>query len=128
MPPLPVKSSGVLLERGARKLGLHPFPAPMAINSQPYRGRPACVHCGFCHGFACEVMAKASTLTTVIPEAEATGRCEVRPDSYVARIETNKQGRATGVTYFDRNRHERFQKARAVSSCAPTARRRHDCS
>jgi choline dehydrogenase-like flavoprotein len=31
MPPLPVKSSGVLLERGARKLGLHPFPAPMAI-------------------------------------------------------------------------------------------------
>ena len=30
-------------------------PAPMAINSQPYRGRPACVHCGFCHGFGCEV-------------------------------------------------------------------------
>ena len=55
MPPLPVKSSGVLLERGARKLGLHPFPAPLAINSQPYRGRPACVHCGFCHGFGCEV-------------------------------------------------------------------------
>src|SRR5438128_11558392 len=47
MPPLPVKSSGVLLERGALKLGLHPCPAPMAINSVPYRGRPACVHCGF---------------------------------------------------------------------------------
>ena len=28
MPPLPVKSSGVLFERGARKLGLHPVPAP----------------------------------------------------------------------------------------------------
>jgi choline dehydrogenase-like flavoprotein len=118
MPPLPVKSSGVILERGARKLGLHPIPARMAINSQPYRGRPACVHCGFCHGFACEVIAKASTLTTVIPEAEATGRCEVRPDSYAARIETSKQGRTTGVTYFDRNRQERFQKARAVVVCA----------
>jgi choline dehydrogenase-like flavoprotein len=118
MPPLPVKASGVLLERGARKLGWHPVPAPMAINSQPYRGRPACVHCGFCHGFACEVVAKASTLTTVIPEAEATGHCEVRPDSYVARIETNKQGRTTGVAYFDRNRQERFQKARAVVVCA----------
>ena len=78
MPPLPVKSSGVLLERGARKLGLHPFPAPLAINSQHYRGRPACIHCGFCHGFGCEVGAKASTLTTMIPEAEATGRCEIR--------------------------------------------------
>ena len=118
MPPLPVKSSGVLFERGARKLGLHPIPAPMAINSQPYRGRPACIHCGFCHGFACEVGAKASTLTTVIPEAEATGRCEVRPDSYVARVETNHDGRATGVAYFDRDRRERFQRARAVVVCA----------
>jgi len=118
MPPLPVKSSGVILERGARKLGLHPVPSPMAINSQPYRGRPACVHCGFCHGFACEVMAKASSLTTVIPEAEATGRCEVRPDSYVSRIETNKQGRTTGVAYFDRQKRERFQRARAVVLCA----------
>jgi choline dehydrogenase-like flavoprotein len=62
MPPLPVKSSGVLLERGARKLGLHPFPAPMAIVSQAYRGRPACVSCGFCMGFGCEVMAKSSVL------------------------------------------------------------------
>jgi choline dehydrogenase-like flavoprotein len=118
MPPLPVKSSGVLLERGARKLGLHPQPAPLAINSEPYGGRPGCVHCGFCHGFACEVTAKASTLTTVIPEAEATGRCEVRPDSYVARIETNARGRTTGVTYFDGRRREHFQKARAVVVCA----------
>jgi choline dehydrogenase-like flavoprotein len=57
MPPMPVKSSGVLMEAGARKLGLHPFPAPLAIASQPYRGRPACVHCGFCMGFGCEVRA-----------------------------------------------------------------------
>jgi choline dehydrogenase-like flavoprotein len=118
MPPLPVKSSGVLFERGARKLGLHPVPAPLAINSEFYNGRPGCVHCGFCHGFACEVTAKASTLTTVIPEAEATGRCEVRPESYVSRVETNAQGRTTGVAYFDARRRERFQKARAVVLCA----------
>ncbi len=114
MPPLPVKSSGVLLERGARKLGLHPFPAPLAINSQPYRGRPACIHCGFCHGFGCEVGAKASSLTTMIPEAEATGRCEVRPESYVVQVVTDKRGRASGVRYFDRNKRERMQKAKAV--------------
>ena len=71
MPPMPVKSSGVLMERGARKLGLHPFPAPLAINSINYRGRPACIHCGFCMGFGCEAQAKASSLYTMIPEAEA---------------------------------------------------------
>lgn len=114
MPPMPVKSSGVLMERGARKLGLHPFPAPLAIASQPFRGRPACVHCGFCMGYGCEVMAKSSTLFTMIPEAEATGRCEVRTESYVVRVETDARGRATGVAYFDSARRENFQKARAV--------------
>ena len=118
MPPMPVKSSGVLFERGARKLGLHPFPAPMAINSVPYRGRPACVHCGFCMGYGCEVMAKSSSLYTMIPEAEATGRCEVRADSYVFNVPTDERGRVTGVTYLDLKKRENFQKARAVVLCA----------
>jgi choline dehydrogenase-like flavoprotein len=118
MPPLPVKSSGVLFERGARKLGLHPFPAPMAINSVPYHDRPACSHCGFCIGYGCEMRAKSSALYTTLPDAEATGNCEVRPLSYVSRIEASDAGRATGVAYFDAARRERFQKARAVVVCA----------
>jgi len=52
MPPLPVKSNGVLFERAARKLGLNPFPAPMAILSQPRAGRSACINCGFCSASA----------------------------------------------------------------------------
>ena len=118
MKPLPVKSSGVLFERGARKLGLHPFPAPMAIASEPFRDRPPCQHCGFCMGYGCEMRAKSSTLYTMLPEAESTGRCEIRPLSYVTRIDTDDAGRATGVAYFDAARHEHFQKARAVVLCA----------
>jgi choline dehydrogenase-like flavoprotein len=118
LPPMPVKSSGVLFEQATRKLGLHPFPAPMAILSRPYRGRGACVHCGFCEGFGCEVRAKSSSLASVIPMAEKTGRCEIRPNSYVRRIETNAQGRATGAIYFDSQRREVFQRARAVAVCA----------
>jgi choline dehydrogenase-like flavoprotein len=118
MPPLPIKSSGVLFERGARKLGLHPFPSPMAINSVMYKGRPACIQCGLCGGFACEVKSKSSSVWTVIPEAEASGNCEVRPNSYVFRIGMNGAGRATGVHYFDGDKVEQFQKARAVVVCA----------
>ena len=62
MPPLPVKSSGVLLERGARALGLHPQPSSMAINSIAYNGRPPCQHCGFCLFFMCEYRAKSTSM------------------------------------------------------------------
>lgn len=43
MPPHPPKSTGVLMEIGAKKLGYHAFPAPMSITSRPYEGRSACV-------------------------------------------------------------------------------------
>ena len=114
LPPLPIKSEGVLLERGANKLGMHPWPAPMAILSRPYRGRSGCVACGICIGNACEVRAKSSSLVTMIPEAVATGRCEIRTLSYVRKVETNAGGRVTGVTYFDRNKKEVVQRAKAV--------------
>jgi len=114
MPPLPVKGNGVVFERGARKLGYHPFPAPMAILSKPRAGRSACMNCGFCLGFGCEVGAKSSTLASVIPMAEKTGRCEIRTNCYVSRIETDKNGRAVGAVYFDAQRNTHLQKAKAV--------------
>jgi len=118
LPPLPVKSSGVLIDRGARKLGWHSFPAPLAILSQPYRGRDACHHCGYCIFFGCEWGAKSSTLVSVIPMAEETGRCEVRTGCYVRKISTDKGGRVDGAVYFDSQRQEQFQKAKAVVLCA----------
>jgi choline dehydrogenase-like flavoprotein len=114
LPPLPVKSSGVLLEKGARKLGLHPQVAPVAILSQPFNGRAPCIHCGFCMGFGCETGAKSSTLVTMIPQAEATGRCEIRPQSTVHRLETGADGRVREVRYYDAEGREQAQRAKAV--------------
>jgi choline dehydrogenase-like flavoprotein len=114
LPPMRVKSTGVLFERAAKKMGLHPFPAPVAVLSQPYRGRAACVHCGFCESFGCEVGAKSSTLAALIPQAVKTGRCDVRPNSYVRKIEVGKDGRVTGAIYFDAQGKEIFQRAKAV--------------
>jgi len=118
LPPMPVKSSGVLFERAARKLGLHPFPAPVAILSQPYRGRGACTHCGMCEAFGCEMRAKSSTMASVIPTALKTGNCDLRPESYVHKITTNGNGKVTGAIYFDRANQEVFQRAKAVAVCA----------
>ncbi|MBT8077081.1 MAG: GMC family oxidoreductase [Gammaproteobacteria bacterium] len=118
MPPMPIKSSGVLLERGAKKLGLHPQAAPLAILSQPLNGRPPCINCGFCMGFGCEVGAKSSTLAAMIPLAQASGNCEIRPESAVSQVVTNDANRVTEVLYFDRDGVEQSQKAAAVVLCA----------
>jgi choline dehydrogenase-like flavoprotein len=73
-----------------------------------------CQHCGFCMAFGCEYGAKSSTLATVIPIAEKTGKCEVRPNSYVRKVEVDARGRATGVVYYDARKREQLQRARAV--------------
>jgi choline dehydrogenase-like flavoprotein len=114
MPPMPIKSSGVLLERGAAKLGLHAQAEPHAILSQPHNGRAGCVNCGYCMFYGCEAGAKSSTLAAMIPLAEATGNCEIRPESVVIRIETNDKGRASQVVYLDADGNEQAQQAKAV--------------
>jgi len=50
----------------------------------------------------------------MIPIAEKTGNCEIRVRSYVREISTDASGKATGVVYFDSNKREVFQKAKAV--------------
>ena len=120
MPPLPYNTEASLLFPAARKLGWHPFPIPMAINSIQYMGRPGCIGCPHCVGFGCEVNAKSSTAVTVIPRALATKHCQLRTDAMARRIVTNDQGRATAVDYIQGGQ-EYTQPCRAVVvSCSAT--------
>lgn len=64
--------------------------------------------------YGCEVGAKSSTLAAMIPRAEATGRCEIRPESTVFRVELDDRGRAREVVYWDADGVEHAQRARAV--------------
>ena len=114
VPPVPMKSSGALFYRAADKLGLTVVPGPLAIITRPYMGRAACVNCGMCSDFGCHVRARSSSAVTMIPQAIATGNCEVRARSYVREISTDDRGRVTGVVYFNELRQEVFQPSRAV--------------
>jgi choline dehydrogenase-like flavoprotein len=114
MVPLPLKSSGALLKTAAGKLGLTVVPNVAAIASTPYNGRSACINCGMCSGFGCQVKARSSTAVTMIPIAEKTGRCEIRTHSYVREISVGSNGRVTGAIYFDAQKREVFQRAKAV--------------
>ncbi len=114
MPPLPIKSCGVLMEKGAEALGLHAQDQPHAILSEPFNGRAGCMKCGYCMFYGCEAGAKSSTLASMIPLAEASGHCEIRAESAVFRIETDSSGRASEVLYYDAEGNEQGQLAKAV--------------
>ncbi len=114
MPPGYVPKGAHLLTIGAQSLGYHPHPMPMALNSVAYRGRPACVNCGFCL-FGCPINAKGSTAVTVVRDAVLTGNCTLLPESCAIRVETSPSGEiATGVRYIDRSGRESVATARHV--------------
>jgi gluconate 2-dehydrogenase alpha chain len=116
--------SGALFEAGAKRVGAHPFPVPSA-NSTVHYTNPyglelnPCMYCGFCETYGCEHYAKASPQVVLLPAALKTGNYEVRPRSYVTRIEHDRAARtATGVTYRDASGREVFQPAGIVALCA----------
>jgi gluconate 2-dehydrogenase alpha chain len=114
--PMPALRWTGFLDRmadSARTLGWQPFPGPAAINSEAYQGRSGCMYHGHCNKGGCHVDAKNSPAVTTIPRAEATGRLKVVTHATVTKIETDNQGKITGVTYLQ-DREEFFQPARFV--------------
>ena len=101
MPPGPDMFGAILTAEAAAERGLHPYRAPTGVNSVPYDDRPACNNCGFCGGYGCAIHAKGDPISS-LRRALRTGRCEVRPECYVAEIVLDRIGpRATGVRYLD---------------------------
>jgi choline dehydrogenase-like flavoprotein len=107
MKPLDAHWLAPALVDACARVGLHAFPTPHAINSIPFDGRPACTFCDRCAGFGCPTGARGSTLETLLPRAERTGRCRVLARAMVHTIMVNDRGQATGCVYFDADGVER---------------------
>jgi choline dehydrogenase-like flavoprotein len=111
--PHPMGGTGNVLIRGCTKLGIRVSAGgPVGILQGSRADRPHCIYRGFCIQ-GCKVGAKASTLITHVPDALAHG-AEVRAHCMVSRINLGSNGRVNGVSYFDRDGREHFQKAKAI--------------
>jgi choline dehydrogenase-like flavoprotein len=114
LPPLAGHALCRPLDEAAKKLGLHSYPTARAVLSQPYGNRPGCNQCGFCGDYGCENGSKSSVLSTLLPAAEATGRCEIRPLAQARRIVLGQDNKVVGVEYADEKGRARGVKARVV--------------
>jgi choline dehydrogenase-like flavoprotein len=86
MPPFGTEPARELLAAAADRLGWGWGPIPLALNSVPHDGRPACVRCAQCVGHACPVNAKNGAHNTFIPRAVATGNCAVLYDAEAIEV------------------------------------------
>jgi choline dehydrogenase-like flavoprotein len=114
IPRLPPNNNFKVMAAGARRIGYSQIDTNnVAVNTEPRDGRNACDQISFCHQ-GCRSGAKWSTMNSEIPKAEATGRCEVRPNAMALRIEQGGDGRVSGVVYADQAGNQRRQRARIV--------------
>lgn len=106
MPPGVGMYSDLIQADALRRLGYHPAPVPTAINSRPYRGRPACVDCAYCIDYGCPNNSKGGAIW-LLHDALATGRARLRAGSNVVRLEMASRrargglARVDAVTYLD---------------------------
>jgi choline dehydrogenase-like flavoprotein len=97
MPPLSPNVAQAVLQRGAQALGIATAAVPLLINSVEHGGRPACIQCGTCVGFACQADAKNGTDNTFIQRALATGRCHLLTAAVCQGLLTDGGTRVAGV-------------------------------
>lgn len=84
----------------ATRLGMHPFQIPLAITFGQREGRPTCMRCGTCDGYACAAEAKNDIATRMIPDLVAKGMT-LRTNAVVTGL-VRSGSKITGVEYVDR--------------------------
>jgi len=119
-PPLKTSYAGALFKQAAENMGYKPFPTPSAALSRQYTNEygatiNACVYCGYCQFFGCEMGAKASPQTAVLPNLMKQKNFELRTHANVTKVNLDSsKKRAVGVTYVDSRGREFEQPADLV--------------
>jgi choline dehydrogenase-like flavoprotein len=119
LPPVPMKMSDLLIQRGAKKLGVNVIHVRKSTLSVASKTRPKCHFCGNCMA-GCDVAAKYNSADVHMNPALKTGKLGIFPNSVVREVVVSNENRATGVRYLDRNtKAEGEIRARSVVvSCA----------
>ena len=114
MPPLPPYHMGEVFRKTTQEMGLHPFPVPVGVNSQPFRGRPASRNSSWTCGFGTFDDSMWHPAATCVPQALATGNLDLKTQCRVIEILTDRQGHASGVRYMDASGIPHVQQGRCV--------------
>jgi choline dehydrogenase-like flavoprotein len=114
LPPFPLSYSDRVVQSACHRLGIGLHHVPWARNSVPHQNRPACLAFSTCQRKrVCPIFAQY-TAERHIQLAEKTGNVRIIPNASALRINIGDSGRVKSVTYAERDRASREQRARLV--------------
>ena len=114
MPPLPLFAQSRVLAKGFERTGRHTSPLPLAINSQPYKGRPSCHYDGWCDS-GCSIGALGNPLAVWLPRALAAG-ARLEHNATVSRVTRNSKNAQLieSVEYFQGGERKAMRAQRII--------------
>lgn len=127
LPPPKPRLHELYYIKGARKAGVKVIPSRLSILTKRLnQDRGVCFYCSQCNR-ACQVYADFSAGTCLIfPAQKSTGRVDLYVNAMVKEVLTNGDGKATGVSYINKDDgSEQEIKAKVVvmgASACSTAR------
>ena len=119
-PPPKPRVPELLVAAAANKLGMKAVPMHRAVLTRPKDDRAACFYATPC-GHGCSIGAAFQTTTSLLPMAQKTGHLRVITDAMVKNVNTDADGKVTGVTYIDKNRNEAISLTAKVVILAASA-------
>lgn len=104
LPPPKPRLHEMYYIKGARKAGIPVIPSRLSILTKRLNNeRGVCFYCNQCNR-ACQIYADFSAGTCLIfPAQKSTGRIDLYVNAMVREVLTNNEGKATGVSYINKD-------------------------
>ncbi len=109
LPPPKPRLHELMIKKAAGKIGIPVIPSRLSILTRPVnKDRGSCFFCAQCSR-GCTVHADFSSSTCLVKPARKTGNADVYVNAMAREVLTDKEGRATGISYVDKTDMQEYQ-------------------
>ncbi|WP_416864886.1 MAG: GMC oxidoreductase [Imperialibacter sp.] len=91
----------LLVKKACDEIKIPVIPSRLSILTQPHNGRAACHYCSQCNR-GCSTHSNFSSPSVLIGPALATGNLTILHGAMAREVTTDKEGKATGVSYVNK--------------------------
>ncbi len=109
LPPPKPRLHELMIKKSGESLGIPVIPSRLSMLTKKINDdRGVCFYCGQCNR-SCKVYADFSSSSVLVKPALATGNMDLYTNCMVREVNTNAEGKATGVSYINKDDLQEYQ-------------------